>query len=70
MEDRLILLSVAAEELDIGHERLRQLAANQQIPAERRGKFWFLRESVIADLKKRGRLNPGPKPRKRPPTAP
>ena len=61
-EDRLILLSVAADELKIGHERLRQLAARGEIPAERRGKFWMVRESVIADLKKRGRLNPGPKP--------
>jgi hypothetical protein len=60
-EDRLILLSVAADELQIGHERLRQLAARNQIPAVRRGKFWFLRESTIAELKARGRLKPGPK---------
>jgi hypothetical protein len=61
VEDRLILLSVAADELDIGHERLRQLAAKGEINAERRGKFWMLRESEIARLKERGRLNPGPK---------
>lgn len=61
-EDRLILLSVAADELEIGHERLRQLAAAGKIPAERRGKFWFLRESEIAKLKARGKLKPGPKP--------
>lgn len=69
-EDRLILLSVAADELEIGHERLRQLAKAGDIPAERRGKFWFLRESELARLKERGRLNPGPKPRTRPPVPP
>lgn len=62
-EDRLISLAIAADELEIGHERLRQLAARNQIPAERRGKLWYLRESVIADLKARGKLKPGPKPR-------
>ncbi len=69
MEDRLILLSMAADELEIGHERLRQLAAKGEIKAERRGKFWLLRESEIARLKKRGKLNPGPKPRPAPPSA-
>jgi hypothetical protein len=63
VEDRLILLSVAADELEIGHERLRQLAAKGEINAERRGKFWMLRESEIARLKKRGKLTPGPKPK-------
>jgi hypothetical protein len=65
-EDRLISLAVAADELEIGHERLRQLAAREEIPAERRGKLWYLRESVIEDLKKRGRLKRGPKPKHRP----
>ena len=60
----MIPLAIAAEELPIGHERLRQLAAKKLIPAERRGKIWYLRESVIEDLKRRGRLHPGPKPRK------
>jgi hypothetical protein len=69
-EDRLISLAVAAEELAIGHERLRQLAKSEQISAVRRGKLWYLRESEIARLKERGRLNPGPKPRRpRPPAA-
>lgn len=62
-EDRLISLAIAADELEIGHERLRQLAANKLIPAEKRGKLWYLRESVLEDLKKRGKLPPGPKPR-------
>lgn len=66
----MISLSIAAEELEIGHERLRQLAARQEIPAERRGKLWYLRESVIADLKKRGKLPRGPKPKHRPHPAP
>lgn len=61
-EDRLISLSVAADELAIGHERLRQLAKAGEIAAERRGKLWYLRESEIARLKERGRLKPGPKP--------
>jgi hypothetical protein len=68
VEDRLILLSVAADELEIGHERLRQLAQHGQIKAERRGKLWFLRESEIAKLKERGKLRPGPKPRSDRPT--
>ena len=62
----MILLSLAALELKIGHERLRQLASKGEINAERRGKFWFLRESELARLKRRGdmgRLRPGPKPR-------
>lgn len=58
----MISLSVAADELEIGHERLRQLAAKGEINAERRGKLWYLRESEIARLKLRGRLSPGPKP--------
>lgn len=58
----MILLSVAADELKIGHERLRQLAKAGQIKAERRGKFWFVRETELARLKERGRLKPGPKP--------
>lgn len=62
-EDRLISLSVAAEELKIGHERLRQLAARGEINAERRGKLWYLRESEIARLRERGRLKPGPRKR-------
>lgn len=62
-EDRLISLAIAATELQIGHERLRQLAAKQEINAEKRGKLWYLRESEIARLKERGRLSPGPKPR-------
>ena len=61
MEDRLISLAIAADELDIGHERLRQLAKTEQISAVRRGKLWYLRESEIARLKERGRLTPGPK---------
>lgn len=58
----MISLAVAADELDIGHERLRQLAAAGDIDAVRRGKLWYLRESEIARLKKRGRLKPGPRP--------
>jgi hypothetical protein len=68
VEDRLISLAIAADELDIGHERLRQLAKAGDIPAVRRGKLWYLRESEIACLKERGKLRPGPKPRK--PTPP
>lgn len=60
-EDRLISLAIAAEELEIGHERLRQLAKSEQINAVRRGKLWYLRESEIARLKERGRLPPGPR---------
>jgi hypothetical protein len=67
-EDRLISLSVAADELKIGHERLRQLAKAGEIAAERRGKLWYLRESTIAALRERGRLKPGP--RKQPPAHP
>lgn len=59
--DRLVSLAVAAEELKIGHERLRQLAKSEQISAVRRGKLWYLRESEIARLKERGRLKPGPR---------
>lgn len=61
-EDRLISLAIAADELEIGHERLRQLAARGQIAAEKRGKLWYLRESELDRLKERGRLKPGPKP--------
>jgi hypothetical protein len=60
-EDRLITLTIAADELDIGHERLRQLAARGEINAEKRGKLWYLRESEIALLRERGRLKPGPR---------
>lgn len=60
-EDRLISLAVAADELEIGHERLRQLAKSGSIDAVRRGKLWYLRESEVDRLKKRGRLPPGPK---------
>ncbi len=67
MEDRLISLAVAAEELKIGHERLRQLAKGNQIDAVRRGKLWYLRVSEIERLKARGKLTPGPK---RKPTTP
>ena len=59
----MISLSVAADELKIGHERLRQLASRGEIDAVKRGKLWYLRESEIEALKKRGRLNPGPKPK-------
>lgn len=68
-EDRLISLAIAADELNIGHERLRQLAKNGEINAERRGKLWYLRESEIARLRlrgDRGRQKPGPKPRPTP----
>lgn len=63
----MISLAIAADELDIGHERLRQLAASGAIPAERRGKLWYLRESELVKLKERGKLPPGPKPRKQQP---
>jgi len=65
-EDRLITLTIAADELKIGRERLRQLAARGEINAERRGKLWYVRESEINRLRERGRLNPGPKPRPTP----
>ena len=60
-EDSLISLSVAADELEIGHERLRQLAKSGAIPAVRRGKLWYLRESEVVRLRARGKLKPGPK---------
>lgn len=60
----MISLSIAADELNIGHERLRQLAATGQIAAEKRGKLWYIRESELSKLRERGdggRLKPGPR---------
>ena len=58
-EDRLVLLSIAAEELGYSSERLRQLLKAGVVVGARRGKFWFLRESEIEQL--RASLRKAPK---------
>lgn len=50
-EDRLILLSIAAEELGYSPERLRQLIRANKITAEHRGRLLLLRESEIQRIR-------------------
>lgn len=50
-EDRLILLSIAAEELGYTSERLRQFIKAGKVEGVRRGRLWFLRESEIEYLR-------------------
>lgn len=50
-EDRLILLSIAAEELGYTSERLRQFIKDGRVEGVRRGRLWFLRESEIETLR-------------------
>ncbi len=50
-EDRLILLSIAAEEVGYTPERLRQLIKAGKVTAEHRGRLLLLRESEIQRIK-------------------
>lgn len=50
-EDRLVLLSMAAEDLGYSSERLRQLLKAGVVEGTRRGKLWFLRESEVETLR-------------------
>ena len=50
-EDRLILLSIAAEEVGYTPERLRQLIKANKVQAEYRGRLILLRESEIQRIK-------------------
>lgn len=57
-EDRLVLLSMAAEELGYSPERLRQLLKAGVVTGARRGRLWFLRESEIDTLREMLRKAP------------
>ncbi len=69
MEDRLILLGMAAEELGYSPERLRQMARKGEVKAERRGRLYLLRESEIQRLRDRGRLRAAKGSPRRPPAS-
>jgi hypothetical protein len=62
-EDRLILLSIAAEELGYSPERLRQFIRSGRVQGARRGRLYFLRESEIEQLRREGRQRKPKRPK-------